>query len=150
MAVPDVRKLRSSKQLSYKLRKWSHGHVFGPSSPDPSRAWNSQSPAVWDLWRSLKVRERNDKSWARLFMAWYSRLYKFIVKPLHCFEWMKKFTCTWEFRFLFQQSGFIRLCSSAKSLACCIYSRRSSCFIAFHLSPRITLMALTKQQEHTL
>ena len=51
---------------------------------------------------------------------------------------------TSEFLFLFQQSGLILLCSSAKSLACITYSLLSSCFMAFHLSPRITLIALNK------
>ena len=51
---------------------------------------------------------------------------------------------TSEFLFLFQQSGLTLLCSSAKSLACITYSLLSSCFMAFHLSPRITLIALNK------
>lgn len=44
--------------------------------------------------------------------------------------------------FLFQQSGFKRFCSSAKAFASNVYILLSSFFIFFHLSPRITLMAL--------
>ena len=44
--------------------------------------------------------------------------------------------------FRFQQSGFRRFCSSARTLASRVYILLSSLFIFFHLSPRITLMAL--------
>lgn len=42
----------------------------------------------------------------------------------------------------FQQSGLRRFCSSARALASMVYILLSSFFIFFHLSPRITLMAL--------
>lgn len=42
----------------------------------------------------------------------------------------------------FQQSGLSRFCSSARALASMVYILLSSFFIFFHLSPRMTLMAL--------
>lgn len=42
----------------------------------------------------------------------------------------------------FQQSGLSRFCSSARALASMVYILLSSLFIFFHLSPRMTLMAL--------
>lgn len=45
-------------------------------------------------------------------------------------------------RLRFQQSGLILFCSSAKALASMVYILLSSFFIFFHLSPRMTLMAL--------
>lgn len=45
-------------------------------------------------------------------------------------------------RFRFQQSGLSLFCSSAKALASMVYILLSSFFIFFHLSPRMTLMAL--------
>lgn len=42
----------------------------------------------------------------------------------------------------FQQSGLSLFCSSARALASMVYILLSSFFIFFHLSPRMTLMAL--------
>lgn len=42
----------------------------------------------------------------------------------------------------FQQSGLSLFCSSARALASMVYILLSSLFIFFHLSPRMTLMAL--------
>lgn len=50
----------------------------------------------------------------------------------------------------FQQSGLRRFCSSARALASMVYILRSSFFIFFHLSPRITLMALSKQDRNLI
>lgn len=52
--------------------------------------------------------------------------------------------------FLFQQSGFKRFCSSAKAFASNVYILLSSFFIFFHLSPRITLMALQSKYLHNV
>lgn len=44
----------------------------------------------------------------------------------------------------FQQSGLSLFCSSARALASMVYILLSSLFIFFHLSPRMTLMALER------
>lgn len=47
----------------------------------------------------------------------------------------------------FQQSGLSRFCSSARALASMVYILLSSLFIFFHLSPRMTLMALEQENR---